>query len=100
MKNIIIILSILFLTTSNLLGDGHAIKKEGFFSKDFKVTQLSTIQDPENKIVLINNHGQNNLDGTQKDCTTFDQVRNRLSLIDQEVNGKKIMVYNLCAHKL
>jgi hypothetical protein len=101
MKRLLIIfLSIFILSTKFAFSDGHAIKKEGFFSKDFKITELSTIKNPENKIVLINNHGQNNLDGTQKDCTTVDQVRNRLSLIDQEVNGKKIMVYNLCAHKI
>ena len=101
MKKIILFISILFLfSASKVIGDNHSIKKEGFFSKDFKITELSTIQDPENKIILINNHGQNNLDGKQKDCTTVDQVRNRLSLIDEEVKGKKIMLYNLCANKI
>ena len=57
MKKIILFISILlFFSTSKAFSDGHAIKKEGFFSKDFKITELSKIQDPENKIILINNH--------------------------------------------
>ncbi len=100
MKKILLILSIFIFTISVAIADNHAIRKEGFFSKDFKITKLTTIKDPENKIILINNHGQNSLDGKQKDCTTVDQVRNRVSLVDEEINGKKIMVYNLCAHDI
>ena len=100
MIKILITLSVFIFTLSTAIADNHAIRKEGFFSKDFKITKFSTIQDPENKIILINNHGQNSLDGKQQDCTTVDQVRNRVSLVDEEINGKKIMVYNLCAHDI
>ena len=100
MKKIFIILSVFIFTTSSAISDGHDIKKDGFLSKNFKITELSTIQDPENKIILINNHGQNNLDGKQKGCTSIDQIRNRVSLVDEEINGKKIMLYILCAHKI
>ena len=51
-------------------------------------TKLSTIEDPQNRIILINNHGQNSLDGKQKGCTSIDQIRNRVSLIDEKVKGK------------
>ena len=77
MKKILLILSVFIFTISVAIADNHAIRKEGFFAKDFKITKLKTIKDPENKIILINNHGQNSLDGKQKDCTTVDQVRNR-----------------------
>ena len=89
MKKIFIILSVFIFTTSSAISDGHDIKKDGFLSKNFKINELSTIQDPENKIILINNHGQNNLDGKQKGCTSIDQIRNRVSLVDEEINGKK-----------
>ena len=69
--------------------DSHNIKKDGFLSKKFKVTKLSTIEDPTNKIILINNHGQNNFDGKQSNCTSIDQVRNRVSLVDEEIDGKR-----------
>jgi len=100
MKNLYLFLSIFILTISTSFADGHNIKKDGFLSKKFKVTKLSTIEDPTNKIILINNHGQSNFDGKQNFCTSIDQIRNRVSLIDEEINGKKIMLYNLCAHKI
>ena len=100
MKSLCLFLSVFILTISSSLADSHNIKKDGFLSKKFKVTKLSTIEDPDNKIILINNHGQSNFDGKQNFCTSIDQIRNRVSLIDEEINGKKIMLYNLCAHKI
>ena len=52
MKNIYLFLSIFILTISTSFADGHNIKKDGFLSKKFKVTKLSTIEDPTNKIIL------------------------------------------------
>ena len=92
MKYLYLFLSIFILTISTSFADGHNIKKDGFLSKKFKVTKLSTIEDPTNKIILINNHGQSNFDGKQNFCTSIDQIRNRVSLIDEEINGKKIML--------
>ena len=100
MRNLYLFLSIFIITISTSFADSHNIKKDGFLSKKFKVTKLSTIEDPTNKIILINNHGQNNFDGKQSNCTSIDQIRNRVSLVDEEINGKKIMLYNLCAHKI
>jgi len=100
MKKILIILSVFIFAISAAIAENNDIKKDGFLSKDFKITKLSTIQDPENKIIMINNHGQNNLDGKQKGCTSIEQIRNRVSLVDEEVKGKKIMLYNLCAGKI
>ena len=85
MKNIFLILSILILTISTTLADSHNIKKDGFLSKKFKITKLSTIEDPGNKIILINNHGQSNFDGKQNFCTSIDQIRNRVSLVDEQI---------------
>jgi len=57
------------------------------------------IKDPKNKIIIIYNHGQDEND-TSPNCTWVSMLRNHASLIDQEVNGKKIMVYNLCSNHL
>ena len=97
MNKVILIFSLLILSTAIAKSNNHEITREGFLSKDFKITKLSTIEDPQNRIILINNHGQNSLDGKQKGCTSIDQIRNRVSLIDEKVKGKSIVLYNLCA---
>ena len=88
MRKIFIILFLFILSTTSVKSNNHQIKREGFLSKDFKITKLSTIENAENKIILINNHGQNTNDGKQKGCTSIDQIRNRVSLIDEKVKGK------------
>ena len=80
------------MTISISFADGHNIKKDGFLSKKFKVTKLSTIEDPTNKIILINNHGQSNFDGKQNFCTSIDQIRNRVSLIDEEITKESAKI--------
>ena len=100
MKNYFFTLILFFLSTIYANSNNHDIDKEGFLSKEFKITKLSTIDDPKNKIILINNHGQSNFDGRQKGCTSIDQIRNRVSLVDKQVKGKTIMLYNLCAAKI
>ena len=97
MRIVLVILVSFLLNVTIAYSDGHNIKKEGFVSKDFKITKLSLINDPVNKIILINNHGQNNLDGKQKGCTSIDQIRNRVSLVNEKINDKIIMLFNLCA---
>ena len=91
---------ILFFLSIVYANSNNHIDKEGFLSKEFKITKLSTIDDPKNKIILINNHGQSNFDGTQRSCTSIDQIRNRVFFVDKQVKGKAIMLYNLCAAKI
>jgi len=57
MKNYFFTLILFFLSTVYANSNNHDIDKEGFLSKEFKITKLSTIDDPKNKIILINNHG-------------------------------------------
>ena len=97
MKRFFYTLIILFSSTLFSLADNHSIKKEGFFTKDFKIIPLSEVKNFQNKIILINNHGQNTNDGKQKGCTSIDQIRNRVSLVNEKVNEKTIMLFNLCA---
>ena len=59
------------------------------------------IEDPKNKIIIIYNHGQNKNDkGIKNECIWVSQIRNQASLVDVEIDNKKIMVYNFCTNDL
>ena len=77
-----------------------AIKKSGFIDPKVKIIKSEEIEDPKNKIIIIYNHGQNSLDNKGKDCTWIGSLRNKASLVNNKVNGKSILVYNLCTNKL
>ena len=99
MKKILLI--ILFLIISNNVYANGKILKSGFISKSASVKEGINIKDPENKIIIIYNHGQNTNDKSLKnECIWVNQIRNQASLVDEEINGKKIMVYNFCSNEI
>ena len=63
-------------------------------SKDQKIS------DPENKILLIYNHGQSSHDGPSSDCVWKGGMNNMASLVGQKVKNKEILVYIFCTGKL
>ena len=99
MKKLLLI--ILFLAISN---NGYAngkILKSGFITKSVSVKKGIDIKDPKNKIIIIYNHGQNSNDKPIKsECVWVNQIRNQASLVDEEIDGKKIMVYNFCTNEI
>ena len=97
MKKILLILTLILFST--LVYAGDEINKSGFINKNVRLIEGFEINEPKNKIILIYNHGQNEND-TVKQCTWVSSLRNHASLIDQEVNGKKILVYNFCTDDL
>ena len=97
-KKLIILIAVLF-STLVYAGNNDEIRISGFINKKVKLIKGFEISEPKNKIILIYNHGQNEND-TVNNCTWISMLRNHASLIDQEVNGKKIMVYNLCGDHL
>ncbi len=99
MKKIFLIFTFILFSTLVYAGPNDKIKESGFINKRVKLIKTFEIKDPKNKIILIYNHGQDEND-TVKQCTWVSMLRNHASLIDQEVNGKKIMVYNLCSDHL
>ena len=99
MKKILLIFSFIIFSTLVYAGSNDKINKSGFINKHVKLIDNFEINDPKNKIILIYNHGQDEND-TVKECTWVSMLRNHASLIDLEVNGKKIMVYNLCSNHL
>jgi predicted esterase len=97
MKKLLLIL--IFLAASNTVYANGKILKSGFITKSASVKESMNIDDPKNKIIIIYNHGQNSNDKAHKsECIWINQIRNQASLVDKEINGKKIMVYNFCTN--
>ena len=99
MRKISLIFTFILFSTLAYAGPNDKINESGFINKEVRLIKNFEIKDPKNKIILIYNHGQDEND-TAKNCTWVSMLRNHASLIDQEVNGKKIMVYNLCSDHL
>ena len=99
MKKILLIL--IFFTVSNTIYANGKILKSGFITKSTSVEEGMDVKDPKNKIIIIYNHGQNKNDKAIKnECIWVNQIKNQASLVDVEINGKKIMVYNFCTNYL
>ena len=99
MKKILLVSIFSIFITSLYAGPADKIKSSGFINKNVRLVKGFEINDPKNKIIVIYNHGQNKNDFVSG-CSWVSMLRNHASLIDQEVNGKKIMVYNLCSDHL
>ena len=99
MRKILLIFTFILFSTLAYAGPYDKINESGFINKEVRLIKNFEIKDPKNKIILIYNHGQDEND-TSPNCTWVSMLRNHASLIDQEVNGKKIMVYNLCSNHL
>ena len=99
MKKILLIL--IFFFVSNTVYANGKILKSGFITKSASVKEGMDVKDPKNKIIIIYNHGQNKNDKAIKnECIWVNQIKNQVSLLDVEINGKKIMVYNFCTNYL
>jgi hypothetical protein len=92
-----------FLTIITLITPVYADKllKDGFLNSKMDYAKEQNILDPKNKIILIFNPGQQNLDHPSKaKCTWQNRIRNFSSLVGEKINGKEIMVYLLCTDHL
>lgn len=98
MKKILLVLLLLHFSSTAFAA---AINKSGFVDKKIKVNTKLEVSDPSNKIIIIYNHGSNETDRKTKSCFWGkDPVKNMASLVGDKVNGKEIMVYLFCTHKL
>ena len=93
---------LLFLTIITLITPVYADKllKDGFLNSKMDYVKEQNILDPKNKIILIFNHGQQDLDRSSKNCVWKNGIRNFSSLVGEKINGKEIMVYLLCTDHL
>ena len=98
MKKILLVL-VLLLFSSTVFA--KAINKSGFVDKKIKVNTKLEVIDPSNKIIIIYNHGSDETDRKTKKCFWSKEiVKNMASLVGDKINGKEIMVYLFCTHKL
>ena len=97
MKKIFLLLSLLLFCT-NALAD--KMTKDGFLTKNVSYFKDQKISNPENKILLIYNHGQSTHDGPSNDCVWKDGMKNMASLVGEKVKDKEILVYIFCTGKL
>ena len=97
MKKLIIFLSIIFLST-NAYAD--KMTKSGFINDNISYYKEQRIDDPQNKILLIYNHGQSTHDGPSSDCAWKSGMKNMSSLVGKKINDKEIVVYLFCTGKL
>ncbi len=74
--------------------------KNGFLSKNVSYSKDQNISNPENKILLIYNHGQSTHDGPSNDCVWKGGMKNMASLVGEKVKDKEILVYIFCTGKL
>ena len=88
MKNIILLF---LLFSTNVLAD--KITKDGFLTSKAGYLKDQNINNPENKIILIYNHGQKSHDGPSSDCAWKSGMQNISSLVGKKINDKQ--VYNL-----
>ena len=104
MKKIILFLTLLLTLTTNSFSE--MILKSGFYDKNMNLHKTQTknnIDDPENKIILIYNSGQDYHDipkSNLKDCTNTLDISALATLVNSKINNKEIMLYILCTQKL
>ena len=101
MRKILLIIFFSILITPLYAGPKDKVR-DGFISKKnvHPVKNDFNISDPKKKIILIYNHGQTENDMALQACSWVSMLRNSASLIDEEIDGKKIMVYNFCTNHL
>ena len=97
MKKFIIVFISIFLCT-NAVAD--KMTKSGFITAKVTYAKDQKIENPENKILLIYNHGQGTHDGPSSDCAWKGGMKNMSSLVGKKVKDKDIVVYLFCTGKL
>tara|TARA_B110001454_G_scaffold145840_1_gene135340 strand:+ start:710 stop:1615 length:906 start_codon:yes stop_codon:yes gene_type:complete len=97
MKKIFIVLILICLTSSAY---ADKLTKSGFLTDKVSYHKEQKIDDPQNKILLIYNHGQKTHDGSSSDCAWKGGMKNMSSLVGKKVKDKEIVVYLFCTGKL
>jgi len=97
MKKIFVIFVILCFTSFTKADE---IRKSGFLSNEWDLNTEKKISNPENIILIIWNHGQEDLDDPAKTCVWKNNIRNVASLSGKKVKNKEILVYLFCTDHL
>ena len=96
MKKILLIILTVFLTSNAF---SEMISKNGFYDKNAKLIKnqnKNNIKNPENKIILIYNSGQEYHDSPKsnlKQCAHTADINGFASLVGSKIKDKEIMLY-------
>ena len=97
MKKFTTLLIIIFFSTSAF---ADKMKKSGFITDKVSYSKEQKIDNPQNKILLIYNHGQETHDGPSSDCAWKGGMKNMSFLVGKKVKDKEVVVYLFCTGKL
>ena len=97
MKKIIIAFVLIFLTSSAY---ADKLLKSGFLSGEWNLDTNFEVDNPNDKIIIIYNHGSDENDKPSKNCQWKNNVRNFASLSGKKINDKEILVYSFCTDNL
>ena len=106
MKKYLGIVLVSLLLCTNLYASKESIKKDGFviptnkWKDKIKIDENFEINNPEDKIIIIYNHGSDGNDVKLKHCFWRSELRNWAQLAGDKINDKEIMVYIHCQGQL
>ena len=106
MKKFLALIILSLILGSSVASSNESIKKDGFviptnkWKDKIKINENFQVNNPEDKIIIIYNHGSNGNDVGLKDCFWIRELRNWAQLAGDKINGKEIMVYVHCQGQL
>ena len=74
--------------------------KSGFLSGEWDLDTNFNLDNPNDKIIIIFNHGSAENDKPSKDCVWKNNIRNFASLSGNKIKDKEVLVYLLCTDDL
>ena len=97
MKKIYIVFVLIFLTSSAY---ADKLLKSGFLSGEWDLDINFKVDNPNDKIIIIYNHGSDENDKPSKNCQWKNNVRNFAALSGKKIKNKEILVYSFCSDNL
>ena len=97
MKKIYIVFVLIFLTSSAY---ADKLLKSGFLSGEWDLDINFKVDNPNDKIIIIYNHGSDENDKPSKNCQWKNNVRNFAALSGKKIKNKEILVYSFCSDDL
>ena len=107
MKRFFLIILLILISCINVYANPkEVIKTDGFviptnkWKDKIKIDENFEVNNPEDKIIIIYNHGSDGNDVKLKHCFWRSELRNWAQLAGNKINDKEIMVYIHCQGQL
>ena len=95
MKKFLALIILSLILVGGVANSNESIKKDGFviptnkWKDKIKINENFQVNNPEDKIIIIYNHGSNGNDVGLKDCFWIRELRNWAQLAGDKINGKE-----------